>query len=125
MCALRDVGSGIRAVFAQTVAVRANSIGGKWARIGEMESGRKMSASVGPPLFAAGSATVLVLATAFAALRPASILDCPRCALVGLSFVSMVAISALVEFEPLALWLEIDPSTEALMPALLVAVDRR
>ncbi len=75
-----------------------------------------MSGLVDPTLFGAGCTALLCVVVAFAALRPTRLLDHPRSVLAGLLAVTALAIAATIEFAPLRLRLEIDPSTEALLP---------
>ncbi|MGE4607484.1 MAG: MMPL family transporter [Myxococcota bacterium] len=76
-----------------------------------------MNGNVDPMLFGASSAALLCAVSALAALRPTLLLDHPRSVLAGLLAVTLAATAALVEFAPLRVRLEIDPSTEALLPS--------
>jgi predicted RND superfamily exporter protein len=72
---------------------------------------------VEPAGFAAAAALALVGATAFASLRPAAIVGHPRAVLACVLALCAAAAGALVRFHPPGLRLEIDPSTERLLPA--------
>ena len=72
---------------------------------------------VEPTGFAAVLALAIVAATAWASLRPAAVVRHPRAVLACVLAVSLLAAAALVRLDPPGLRLEIDPSTEPLLPA--------
>jgi predicted RND superfamily exporter protein len=72
---------------------------------------------VEPAWFAGAAALAIVLATAWASLRPAAVVAHPR-AVLGCVLALCVAAAALLgRLDPPGLRLEIDPSTEPLLPA--------
>jgi predicted RND superfamily exporter protein len=72
---------------------------------------------VEPAWFAGVAAFGLAAATALAALRPAGVVRRPRRVLACVLALTLAAAAALVRLEPLGLRLEIDASTEPLLPA--------
>ncbi len=72
---------------------------------------------VDPTGFAALVALAIAAATAWAALRPAAVVRHPRAVLTCVLAASLVAAGALVRLDAPGLRLEIDPSTEPLLPA--------
>jgi predicted RND superfamily exporter protein len=72
---------------------------------------------VEPAWFAGVAAFGLAAATALAALRPAGVVRRPRGVLACVLALTLAAAAALVRLEPLGLRLEIDASTEPLLPA--------
>jgi hypothetical protein len=74
-------------------------------------------APVEPEPFAAAVALALVAASAGASLGPAAVIRRPRAVLGAVLLLCAVAAGALVRLDPPGLRLEIDPSTEPLLPA--------
>jgi predicted RND superfamily exporter protein len=74
-------------------------------------------------LFAAAAASAIALATAWAALRPAAVVRHARPVLACVALLCAAAGLALLRLDPPGLRLEIDPSTEPLLPAGDPAVD--
>jgi predicted RND superfamily exporter protein len=72
---------------------------------------------VEPAWFAGAAALAIVLATAWASLRPAAVVARPRAVLACVGALALAAAAALVGLDPPRLRLEIDPSTEPLLPA--------
>ena len=66
--------------------------------------------------FAAITALVLAAAWLFAYRRPGAIVGSPRAVLLAVSVPTLLAVAALVQLEPLGLRIQIDPSTEHLLP---------
>src|SRR5262245_30812893 len=69
-----------------------------------------------PAVFAVGAALAIALATAWASLRPASVVRHPRAVLACVLALCVAAGAVLLRFDPPGLRLEIDPSTEPLLP---------
>jgi hydrophobe/amphiphile efflux-3 (HAE3) family protein len=69
-----------------------------------------------PAVLAVALAAGFIVALAGVALRPALVVSFPRSVLVILAGLSLLAAWPLVELDPLGLRLEIDPSTEPLLP---------
>src|SRR5262245_9482358 len=78
---------------------------------------------VEPAAFATAAALAIGLATAWAALRPAAVVARPRAVLAGVLLLCAASGAALLRLDPPGLRLEIDPSTELLLPAGDPAVD--
>jgi len=70
-----------------------------------------------PWTFALAIGGVLAVALAAVGLRPGWVVRWPRSVLAALLLVSALAAGGLVRLEPLGLTLEVDPSTEPLLPA--------
>jgi predicted RND superfamily exporter protein len=73
--------------------------------------------SVEPAWFAGSAALAILLATAWASLRPAAVVAHPRAVLACVLALTLGAAAALVGLDPPRLRLAIDPSTEPLLPA--------
>ncbi len=78
---------------------------------------------VEPAGFAAAAALAIVLATAWASLRPAAVVRHARAVLAAVLLLCAAAGAVLLRLDPPGLRLEIDPSTESLLPAGDPAVD--
>ena len=70
-----------------------------------------------PEPFAAVAGLLLVAAWLFACLRPAAIVASRPGVLAAVAVPTLLAMAALVQLDPLALRIRIDPSTELLLPA--------